>query len=109
MWSRLKPSHRREWPAITFKVTAPTRRRRLAAARMNARDRPGKTCGAAQSEEQVDGTRFKEVVGLLMRVLGGGEVSHKELDDLGFEADGELETALNEAYVKLREFANDRD
>ena len=52
---------------------------------------------------------FKEVVGLLMRVLGGGEVSHQELDDLGFEADGELETALNEAYVKLREFANDRE
>ena len=52
---------------------------------------------------------FKEVVGLLMRVLGGGEISHQELDDLGFEADGELEIALNEAYVKLREFANDRE
>jgi hypothetical protein len=52
---------------------------------------------------------IKEVVGVLMRALDGGEVSHKDLDDLGFEADGELETTLNEAYVKLREFANDRE
>ena len=52
---------------------------------------------------------IKDVIGILMRVLAGGEVSHAELDDLAFEADGELETALNEAYVKLREFANDRD
>src|SRR5262245_40771647 len=52
---------------------------------------------------------LKEVMGVLMRVLDGGEVSHEDLDDLGFEADGELEEALNEAYVQLREFANDRD
>ena len=52
---------------------------------------------------------IKDVIGVLMHVLDGGEVSHEELDDLGFEADGELETALNEAYVKLREFANDRE
>jgi hypothetical protein len=52
---------------------------------------------------------IKDVIGVLMRVLEGGEISHDELDDLAFEADGELETALNEAYVKLREFANDRD
>jgi hypothetical protein len=45
---------------------------------------------------------IKDVIGVLMRVLDGGEVSHEELDELGFEADGELETALNEAYVKLR-------
>ena len=51
----------------------------------------------------------KDVIGILMCVLNGGEVSHQELDDLAFEADGELETALNGAYVKLREFANDRD
>jgi hypothetical protein len=51
---------------------------------------------------------IKEVVGILMRVLGGGEVSLAELDDLGFEAEGELQTALNETYVKLREFAHDR-
>jgi hypothetical protein len=52
---------------------------------------------------------IKDVIGVLMRVLDGGEISHEELDDLAFEADGELETAPNEAYVKLREFANDRD
>jgi hypothetical protein len=51
----------------------------------------------------------KEVVGVLMCVLDGGEVLHEDLDDLGFEADGEIEEAPNEAYVKLREFANDRD
>jgi glucose-6-phosphate-specific signal transduction histidine kinase len=52
---------------------------------------------------------IKDVIGVLMRVLEGGEISHEELDELAFEADGELETVLNEAYVKLREFANDRD
>ena len=52
---------------------------------------------------------IKDVIGILMWVLGGDEVLHEELDDLAFEADGELETALNEAYVKMREFANDRD
>jgi hypothetical protein len=52
---------------------------------------------------------IKDVIGVLMRLLDGAEVSHEELDDLAFEADGELEAALNEAYVKLREFANDRD
>ena len=52
---------------------------------------------------------IKDVVGVLMRVVGGSEVSHEDLDDVVFEADGELEEALNEAYVKLRTFANDRD
>jgi hypothetical protein len=42
----------------------------------------------------------------LVRALDGAEVSHEELDDLAFEADGDLEIALNEAYVKPREFAN---
>jgi hypothetical protein len=51
---------------------------------------------------------IKDVLGVLMRVLGGGEVSQEEMDDLGFEAEGELELALNETYAKLREFANDR-
>jgi hypothetical protein len=51
---------------------------------------------------------IKEVIGVLMHVLDGGEVSVQEVDDLGFEADGELEAALNEAYVQLREFAHDR-
>ena len=51
----------------------------------------------------------KDVIGILMRILDAGEVSHDELDDLAFEAEGDLEVALNEAYVELREFANDRE
>jgi hypothetical protein len=51
----------------------------------------------------------KDVVGTLMRVCGGGEVTPDELADIGFEAEGELETILNEAWVKLKEFANDRE
>ena len=43
-----------------------------------------------------------------MRVLDGGEVSHAELVDLSFDADGELHVALTEAYIKLLEFAHDR-
>jgi hypothetical protein len=52
---------------------------------------------------------LKEIVGVLMRVLDGGEVWEGELADLGFEAEGELETALNEAYVQLGEFAKALD
>jgi hypothetical protein len=52
---------------------------------------------------------IKDIVGVLMRVLGGGEVLPAELDDLDFEAEGELAAALNEAFIKLREFAYDRD
>jgi hypothetical protein len=52
---------------------------------------------------------IKDVIGILMRVLDGCEISHEDLNDLGFEAADELEVTLNEAYVKLREFANDRD
>ena len=44
---------------------------------------------------------------MLMRVLGGDEVSRCEVEDLAFEATGELRTALNEAYIKLLEFAFD--
>jgi len=51
----------------------------------------------------------KEVVGVLMHALGGGEISHAQLTELSFEADGELQLALNEAYIKLIEFAHDRD
>jgi hypothetical protein len=50
---------------------------------------------------------IKGVIGVLMRILGGGDVSQEELDDLGFDADGELQAVLNEAYIKLREFAHD--
>lgn len=51
---------------------------------------------------------LKEVVGVLMRVLDGGEVSQTELADLSYEAEGELHVALTEAYIKLLEFAHDR-
>ena len=44
-----------------------------------------------------------------MRVLDGGEVDEGELAELGFEADDELETALNEALVQLGEFAQARE
>jgi hypothetical protein len=50
----------------------------------------------------------KDIVGTIMSVLNGAEVTPEELDDLTFEADGYLETVLNEAYVKLHEFVNDR-
>ena len=51
----------------------------------------------------------KEVVGALMRVLGGDEISCGEVEDLAFEATGELQDALNEAYIKLLQFAFDHD
>jgi hypothetical protein len=51
----------------------------------------------------------KEVVGLLMRVLDGGRTNRAEVEDLGFEASGDLQAALNEAYIKLLEFAFDCD
>jgi len=52
---------------------------------------------------------IKDVIGVLMRVLGGDEISARDLDDVGFEADGEIETALNEAYAELQAFVHDRD
>ena len=51
----------------------------------------------------------KEIVGVLMRVLDGGEISHDQLAELSFEADGELQRALIEAYIKIMEFAYDRE
>jgi hypothetical protein len=50
----------------------------------------------------------KEVVGLLMRVIGGAEPTQDEVTNLAFDASGELETAVNEAYIQLLEFAHDR-
>jgi hypothetical protein len=50
----------------------------------------------------------KELVGLLMRALDHAEITEEEVLDLEFEADGELLTALNEAYIHLLEFVNDR-
>lgn len=55
------------------------------------------------------GRDVKDVIGILMRILDGAEATQEELNDLTFEAEGELETALNEAYVKMHEFANDHE
>jgi hypothetical protein len=52
---------------------------------------------------------LKEPVGVLMRVLGGSEIAEADVLDLAFEADGELQVALNEAYIKLLEFVHDYD
>jgi len=51
----------------------------------------------------------KEVVGVLCMPWAGVEISHAQLTELSFEADGELQLALNEAYIKLIEFSYDRD
>ena len=50
----------------------------------------------------------KELVGLLMRALGGEEIAEAEVADLQFEAEGELLDALNAAYIGLLEFVHDR-
>jgi rRNA-processing protein FCF1 len=54
---------------------------------------------------------IKDVIGILMRVADGGEVSQAELEDLGFDADGAgaVQAALNDAYIKLLEFAHDHE
>ena len=52
---------------------------------------------------------IKEVVGVLMRVIGGGEIVREEVEDLMFDADGDLGVAVNEAFLKLMEFAYDCD
>jgi len=52
---------------------------------------------------------IKEVIGLFMRALGGAEISREEVVDLGFEADGDLQVALNEAFIHLLEFVHDRE
>jgi hypothetical protein len=51
----------------------------------------------------------KDVIGAIMRVLDGAEISQDDVLDLEFEAEGELLAALNEAYIKLLEFAHDRE
>lgn len=52
---------------------------------------------------------LKEVVGTLMRVLDGTRISREEVEELAFEAGGELRNALNEAYLRLLEYADDCD
>jgi hypothetical protein len=51
----------------------------------------------------------KELIGTLMRVIGGAEISEEDVLNLDFEADGELTIALNAAYIQLLEFVHDRD
>ncbi|HKD31681.1 MAG TPA: hypothetical protein VKC66_37975 [Xanthobacteraceae bacterium] len=52
---------------------------------------------------------IKELIGTLMRVVAGSEISENDVSDLDFEADGELLIALNAAYIQLLEFVHDRD
>ena len=52
---------------------------------------------------------IKDVIGVIMRVLNGAEITEDDVLDLEFEADGELLAALNVAYIKLLEFVHDRD
>jgi hypothetical protein len=52
---------------------------------------------------------LKELIGTMMRVLGGAEITEDDVLNLDFEADGELGVALNEAYIQLLQFVHDRD
>lgn len=52
---------------------------------------------------------IKEIIGVLMRVIDGGEISLAELAELEFEAEDELLATLNETYIRLLEFAHDYD
>jgi hypothetical protein len=52
---------------------------------------------------------IKEVIGVMMRVIGGGETTCNEVENLMFEASGDLQIAVNEGFLKLLEFAYDRD
>jgi hypothetical protein len=51
----------------------------------------------------------KELIGMIMRVLDQAEISEAEVLDLEFKAEGEVQAALNDAYIKLLEFVHDRD
>jgi hypothetical protein len=51
----------------------------------------------------------KEVIDVLMRVLGGEEITQSDVEDLGFEGEGDVQAALNAAYIELLEFVHDRD
>lgn len=50
-----------------------------------------------------------EVVGAIMFVLAGAELPVAYVEGLKFDATGELESAMNEAFIKLLEFAHDHD
>jgi hypothetical protein len=49
----------------------------------------------------------KEVIGVLMRVLDGEEVTQAEVEELGFEGEGDVQAALNDAYITLLQFVHD--
>jgi hypothetical protein len=51
----------------------------------------------------------KEVIGVPIPVIDGGEVFRDEFEELEFEATGELLAALGETSIRLLEFAFDRD
>ena len=51
----------------------------------------------------------KDALGVIMRVLDGADISQDDVLDLEFEAEGQLLAALNDAYIKLLEFAHDRE
>ena len=42
-------------------------------------------------------------------MLDGAEISQADVEDLGFEGEGDVQAALNDAYIKLLEFVHDRD
>jgi hypothetical protein len=50
-----------------------------------------------------------DLVGVLMRIVGGGETSIDEVEALTFDCADYLRPALDEAFIKLLEFAHDRD
>jgi hypothetical protein len=51
----------------------------------------------------------KELIGIIMRVNDRADIAEAEVLDLDFEAEGEMLDALNDAYIKLLEFAHDCD
>jgi hypothetical protein len=51
----------------------------------------------------------KDLIGVIMRVLDHAEIAEAEVLDLQFEAEGELQVVLNDAYIKLLEFLHDRE
>ena len=52
---------------------------------------------------------LKEVIGTLLRAIGGAEITEQEVLDLGFDAEGELGVVLNDAFLQLLQFAQDQD
>jgi hypothetical protein len=51
----------------------------------------------------------KEVIGVLMRALDGEDITQEEVEELGFQGEGDVQAALNDAYIKLLKFVGDRD